>query len=87
MLELLISLCVRAMLGAWEYSGAGVSPMFGDFEAQRHWLEITTNIDIGKQASKQAKTIILCFFLLTTTPILQAIGTATALETISSTGA
>jgi hypothetical protein len=47
MMELLVSLCVRAMVGVWEYSGAGVSPMFGDFEAQRHWLEITTNIDIG----------------------------------------
>lgn len=24
------------------YSGQGTPPMFGDFEAQRHWLEITT---------------------------------------------
>ncbi|VDN44750.1 unnamed protein product, partial [Dibothriocephalus latus] len=23
------------------YSGAGSPPMFGDFEAQRHWMEIT----------------------------------------------
>lgn len=27
--------------------GAGKPPMFGDFEAQRHWLEITHNLPIG----------------------------------------
>ncbi|KAJ3408761.1 Glucosyltransferase-like protein [Chytridiales sp. JEL 0842] len=26
------------------YSGKGVPPMFGDFEAQRHWLELTVNL-------------------------------------------
>lgn len=38
---------VRVVIGLWGYSGAGVSPMFGDFEAQRHWLEITISLPIG----------------------------------------
>lgn len=38
---------IRAVIGLWGYSGAGVSPMFGDFEAQRHWLEITISLPIG----------------------------------------
>ena len=25
-------------------SGAGKPPMYGDYEAQRHWMEITTNL-------------------------------------------
>lgn len=37
-----ISLVVRAAVGLWGYSGHGKAPMFGDFEAQRHWMEITT---------------------------------------------
>jgi alpha-1,3-glucosyltransferase len=27
-------------------SGAGKPPMFGDYEAQRHWMEITFNLPI-----------------------------------------
>ena len=27
-------------------SGAGKGPMFGDYEAQRHWMEITYNLPI-----------------------------------------
>lgn len=27
-----------------EYLGQGKAPMFGDFEAQRHWQEITVNL-------------------------------------------
>ena len=26
--------------------GKGVSPMFGDYEAQRHWQEITVNLPV-----------------------------------------
>ena len=26
--------------------GEGKPPMFGDYEAQRHWMEITTNLEI-----------------------------------------
>ena len=41
------SLLVRACLGTGSYSGEGKPPMYGDFEAQRHWLEITSNLNIG----------------------------------------
>lgn len=28
--------------------GEGKPPMFGDYEAQRHWMEITTNLEINE---------------------------------------
>ncbi|KAK5106295.1 Glucosyltransferase-like protein [Lithohypha guttulata] len=31
----------RWCVGIWGYSGQGIPPMHGDFEAQRHWMEIT----------------------------------------------
>lgn len=48
----LISLCVLLALTArWavsfnSYSGAGKTPMFGDYEAQRHWQEVTYNLPV-----------------------------------------
>ncbi|KAG7326273.1 hypothetical protein KOW79_009674 [Hemibagrus wyckioides] len=48
----LISLCVLLALTArWavsfnSYSGAGKPPMFGDYEAQRHWQEVTYNLPV-----------------------------------------
>nr|XP_006634979.1 PREDICTED: dolichyl pyrophosphate Man9GlcNAc2 alpha-1,3-glucosyltransferase isoform X1 [Lepisosteus oculatus] len=48
----LISLCVLLALTArWavslsSYSGAGKPPMFGDYEAQRHWQELTYNLPV-----------------------------------------
>uniref|UniRef100_A0A674MI89 Alpha-1,3-glucosyltransferase n=1 Tax=Takifugu rubripes TaxID=31033 RepID=A0A674MI89_TAKRU len=48
----LVSICV--LLGVvvrWgvslnSYSGAGKPPMFGDYEAQRHWQEVTYNLPV-----------------------------------------
>ncbi|XP_077441227.1 dolichyl pyrophosphate Man9GlcNAc2 alpha-1,3-glucosyltransferase [Vanacampus margaritifer] len=48
----LVSICV--LLGVvvrWgvslnSYSGSGKAPMFGDYEAQRHWQEITYNLPV-----------------------------------------
>ncbi|XP_077463776.1 dolichyl pyrophosphate Man9GlcNAc2 alpha-1,3-glucosyltransferase [Stigmatopora argus] len=48
----LVSICV--LLGVvvrWgvsfnSYSGAGKAPLFGDYEAQRHWQEITYNLPV-----------------------------------------
>ena len=37
-------LAVRAAIGLSGYSGEGNPPMHGDFEAQRHWMEVTTNL-------------------------------------------
>jgi alpha-1,3-glucosyltransferase len=42
-----IALAIRAIIALWDYSGKGTPPMFGDFEAQRHWMEITTSLPIG----------------------------------------
>ena len=28
------------------HEGAGTSPMYGDYEAQRHWMEITNHLPI-----------------------------------------
>jgi len=35
-------IALRAALGRWPHSGQGIPPMHGDFEAQRHWLEVTS---------------------------------------------
>jgi hypothetical protein len=43
----LVALMVRTLLGAnFPHSGRATPPMYGDFEAQRHWLEITLNVPI-----------------------------------------
>lgn len=34
---------IRIIVGAHSYSGANDPPRFGDYEAQRHWMEITLN--------------------------------------------
>ncbi|KAJ5738408.1 CAZyme family GT57 [Penicillium malachiteum] len=38
----------RWAVSLWGYSGFEVPPMHGDFEAQRHWMEITTHLPIFK---------------------------------------
>lgn len=40
----LFGLLVRAAVSLHPYSGAGTPPKYGDFEAQRHWMEITVNL-------------------------------------------
>ncbi|XP_055933650.1 dolichyl pyrophosphate Man9GlcNAc2 alpha-1,3-glucosyltransferase-like [Argiope bruennichi] len=40
----LLSVAVRWAVSRFPYSGAGKPPMFGDYEAQRHWMEITVNL-------------------------------------------
>lgn len=37
----------RWAAGLWGYSGFEKPPMFGDYEAQRHWMEITTQLPIS----------------------------------------
>lgn len=34
----------RWTAGLWNYSGFKTPPMHGDFEAQRHWMEVTTGL-------------------------------------------
>ncbi|XP_041359945.1 dolichyl pyrophosphate Man9GlcNAc2 alpha-1,3-glucosyltransferase-like [Gigantopelta aegis] len=40
----IISILLRWCISLNSYSGAGKAPMFGDYEAQRHWMEITINL-------------------------------------------
>jgi len=40
------ALCVRAMMSIHPHSGQDQPPMYGDFEAQRHWQEITLNLPL-----------------------------------------
>ncbi|KAH9989678.1 glucosyltransferase [Russula compacta] len=41
---LLASALVRWCIGLGSYSGRGTPPMFGDYEAQRHWMELTNHL-------------------------------------------
>ncbi|KAJ9561952.1 hypothetical protein OSB04_007112 [Centaurea solstitialis] len=42
----LFAILVRLAVSLHPYSGAGDPPKYGDFEAQRHWMEITTNLPV-----------------------------------------
>lgn len=43
---LLSAILVRWLVSQFPYSGYGTPPLYGDYEAQRHWMEITTNLPI-----------------------------------------
>jgi hypothetical protein len=36
--------------------GYNKPPMFGDFEAQRHWMELTVNLPINQWSEEQIQT-------------------------------
>ncbi|RPD62340.1 glucosyltransferase [Lentinus tigrinus ALCF2SS1-7] len=40
----LASIWVKWAVGLGSYSGQGTPPMFGDYEAQRHWMELTIHL-------------------------------------------
>lgn len=42
----IFAIIIRSAIGFGSYSGMGTPPMFGDFEAQRHWLEITQHLPL-----------------------------------------
>lgn len=42
----LFALLVRVAVSLHPYSGAGNPPKYGDYEAQRHWMEITINLPV-----------------------------------------
>ncbi|XP_044285830.1 dolichyl pyrophosphate Man9GlcNAc2 alpha-1,3-glucosyltransferase isoform X3 [Varanus komodoensis] len=42
----LLGLVVRWAVSLGSYSGAGKPPMYGDYEAQRHWQEVTYNLPV-----------------------------------------
>ena len=43
-LLLLTSIVLRLAMGLGSYSGKAHKPRFGDYEAQRHWMELTTTL-------------------------------------------
>ncbi|KAE8914427.1 putative dolichyl pyrophosphate Man9GlcNAc2 alpha-1,3-glucosyltransferase [Phytophthora fragariae] len=43
----LLIVLVRWLVGLHSYSGEHTPPMFGDYEAQRHWMEITINLPVS----------------------------------------
>ncbi|XP_045469283.1 uncharacterized protein LOC123676971 isoform X1 [Harmonia axyridis] len=43
---ILVAILLRIVTMLHPHSGQGNPPMYGDFEAQRHWMEITTNLPI-----------------------------------------
>ncbi|RMZ52404.1 hypothetical protein APUTEX25_000679, partial [Auxenochlorella protothecoides] len=45
---ILLAVLLRVILGLHSYSGAGVPPKYGDYEAQRHWMEITINLPLSQ---------------------------------------
>ena len=44
----LCALLLRWTVALHPHSGAGAPPMYGDFEAQRHWMEVTVNLPLGE---------------------------------------
>lgn len=45
-LILLCALLIRVLVSLGPYSGEATPPMHGDYEAQRHWMEITLNLQV-----------------------------------------
>ncbi|GMH35336.1 hypothetical protein BSKO_03204 [Bryopsis sp. KO-2023] len=41
-----VAILLRLCVGLGRYSGADNHPKYGDYEAQRHWMEITTNLPV-----------------------------------------
>ncbi|KAJ8982234.1 hypothetical protein NQ317_013536 [Molorchus minor] len=44
----LLSILLRCCTTLHPYSGEATPPMYGDYEAQRHWMEVTTNLPINE---------------------------------------
>ena len=40
------AILIKILVGQFGYSGEGDYPKYGDFEAQRHWMEITINLPV-----------------------------------------
>ncbi|XP_018572383.1 probable dolichyl pyrophosphate Man9GlcNAc2 alpha-1,3-glucosyltransferase [Anoplophora glabripennis] len=42
----LLAILLRSCTSLHPYSGEASPPMYGDYEAQRHWMEVTTNLPV-----------------------------------------
>lgn len=45
---IVFAVIIRCAVGLGSYSGENTPPMFGDFEAQRHWMEITMGLPMSQ---------------------------------------
>lgn len=45
---IIFAIIIRCAVSIGSYSGELTPPMYGDFEAQRHWLEITQHLPLNK---------------------------------------
>lgn len=45
---LFTSIIVRAAVGLAPHLGQGTPPLYGDFEAQRHWMELTSHLPLAQ---------------------------------------
>lgn len=59
MIGLLLALTLRWIVSLHPHSGQGKPPMFGDFEAQRHWMEITVNLPAAQWYENSTKNDLL----------------------------
>lgn len=41
-------LTLQVVTSTGRYSGLATPPMYGDFEAQRHWMEVTVNLPVSE---------------------------------------
>lgn len=48
LLIVLLNVFIRYLVSVFPYSGYATPPMYGDYEAQRHWMEITLNLPVEK---------------------------------------
>ncbi|KAI8882559.1 glycosyltransferase family 57 protein [Backusella circina FSU 941] len=48
LVAMLFAVLVRCAVGLYPYSGYNIPPMFGDYEAQRHWMEMTIHLPLSK---------------------------------------
>ena len=44
---LLVAAAVRHFVSLHPHSGQATPPMYGDYEAQRHWMEVTWQLPVG----------------------------------------
>jgi len=42
-----LALLIRLQAGLHPHSGMNDAPLYGDYEAQRHWIEITSHVPLG----------------------------------------
>ncbi|CAN0468740.1 unnamed protein product, partial [Ascophyllum nodosum] len=52
LLAICFALLLRCMVSLWPYSGQAQQPMYGDYEAQRHWMEVTTALPLHQWYSR-----------------------------------